>query len=347
MKKVKQKYKNSTVDIYLDGSFGQLSRLVDKRNAVIITDENIFSCHKRVFHNWNVITLKAGEIFKIQLTADAIIEQLISLKADRSTTLIGVGGGVITDITGYVASIYMRGVQFGFIPTTLLAMVDASIGGKNGVNVGAYKNLVGTIRQPAFLLYDYNFLRTLPDIEWSNGFAEIIKHACIVDQQMFKLLMRNNLESIKREKKLLLSIIEKNVLLKFSVVQRDEFEQGDRKLLNFGHTLGHALEMQYELTHGQAVALGMVFATWLSEQILGLKNSIEIIQVLSKYQLPAIASFDSDRVFSVIALDKKKVSSHVNFVLLERIGKGVVHSVKLDKLKKYISSYANINKVGK
>ena len=158
-------------------------------------------------------------------SSDLIIEQLIGFEADRSTTLIGVGGGVVTDLTGYVASIYMRGIRFGFVPTSLLAMVDASIGGKNGVDVGDYKNLVGSIRQPSFLLYDYNFLKSLPDIEWSNGFAEIIKHACILDQQSFKLLAKNHLQSIKKDKKLLASIIEKNVLLKTSVVKKDEFEK--------------------------------------------------------------------------------------------------------------------------
>ena len=347
MKKIKQQFSSASVDVYFDASFSYLSKLVDKKNAVIITDENIFSAHRVKFRNWNVITLKPGEVFKIQLTADAIIEQLIGFEADRSTTLIGVGGGVVTDLTGYVASIYMRGIRFGFVPTSLLAMVDASIGGKNGVDVGDYKNLVGSIRQPSFLLYDYNFLKSLPDIEWSNGFAEIIKHACILDQQSFKLLAKNHLQSIKKDKKLLASIIEKNVLLKTSVVKKDEFEKGDRKLLNFGHTLGHALETQYELTHGQAVALGMVFAAWLSEQILGLKKSIEILQVLSLYKLPTIASFDAERVFNVLTMDKKRVNDKMNFILLEKIGKGVVHTIKLDRLKKYVSSYANLNKAGK
>src|SRR5207302_2419640 len=114
-------------------------------------------------------------------TVDSVIEQLIAMEADRKTTLVGIGGGVITDLTGYTASIYMRGLQFGFVPTTLLAMVDASIGGKNGIDVGVYKNMVGIIRQPSFILQDQTFLKTLPENEWRNGFAEIIKHACIKD----------------------------------------------------------------------------------------------------------------------------------------------------------------------
>jgi 3-dehydroquinate synthase len=318
--------------------------LVDRKNAVIVTDENIFSKHRSKFKNWNVITLKPGEQYKIQLTADAIIEQLIEFQADRSTTLIGVGGGVITDLTGYVASIYMRGIRFGFVPTTLLAMVDASIGGKNGVDVGAYKNLVGSIRQPSFLLYDYSFLKTLPEMEWSNGFAEIIKHACIFDNRLFDLLKNYSLDKIKKDKKLLASIVAKNVSLKLAVVKKDEFEKGDRKLLNFGHTLGHALETQYDLTHGQAVALGMVFAAWLSEKIIGLKKSPEIIQVLGQYKLPTFASFDADRVFNVLVMDKKRVSNTMHFILLNRIGKGVVHPIKLNQLQKHVSTYTQLNK---
>lgn len=344
MKKIQQVLSSGTVDIYLDATFNLLTKLVDRKNAVIVTDENIFSKHRSKFKNWNVITLKPGEQYKIQLTADAIIEQLIEFQADRSTTLIGVGGGVITDLTGYVASIYMRGIRFGFVPTTLLAMVDASIGGKNGVDVGAYKNLVGSIRQPSFLLYDYSFLKTLPEMEWSNGFAEIIKHACIFDNRLFDLLKNYSLDKIKKDKKLLASIVAKNVSLKLAVVKKDEFEKGDRKLLNFGHTLGHALETQYDLTHGQAVALGMVFAAWLSEKIIGLKKSSEIIQVLGQYKLPTFASFDADRVFNVLVMDKKRVSNTMHFILLDRIGKGVVHPIKLNQLQKHVSTYTQLNK---
>lgn len=344
MKKQQQVLSSGTVDIYLDATFNLLTKLVDRKNAVIVTDENIFSKHRSRFKNWNVITLKPGEQYKIQLTADAIIEQLIEFQADRSTTLIGVGGGVITDLTGYVASIYMRGIRFGFVPTTLLAMVDAAIGGKNGVDVGAYKNLVGSIRQPSFLLYDYGFLKTLPEMEWSNGFAEIIKHACIFDKRLFDLLKNYSLDKIKKDKKLLASIVAKNVSLKLAVVKKDEFEKGDRKLLNFGHTLGHALETQYDLTHGQAVALGMVFAAWLSEKIIGLKKSPEIIQVLGQYKLPTFASFDPERVFNILVMDKKRVSNTMHFILLDKIGRGVVHLIKINQLKKYVSSYTQLNK---
>ena len=146
--------------------------------------------------------VKSGEEYKVQATVDTIIEQLIAMEADRKTTLVGIGGGVVTDITGYVASVYMRGITFGFVPTTFLAMVDASIGGKNGIDVGVYKNMVGIIRQPSFILHDLIFLNTLPQSEWENGFAEIIKHACIKDAAMFRELETNSLKKYQDGKKI-------------------------------------------------------------------------------------------------------------------------------------------------
>ena len=146
MKKLTYKFSNSSVNYYLAGSIAHLKEIADKNSAIIITDENIYNAHTKRFKGWNTIVLKPGEEYKVQETANTVIEQLIEMEADRKTTLVGVGGGVITDMTGYVASVYMRGIKFGFLPTSLLAMVDASIGGKNGIDLGVYKNIVGIIR---------------------------------------------------------------------------------------------------------------------------------------------------------------------------------------------------------
>lgn len=339
MTKRTYRFSSAPVEVYFDAKFRQLENLVDKKKGIIITDENIFSAHHSKFKNWNVITLKPGEQFKIQATADTVIEQLIGLEADRQSVLIGVGGGVVTDLTGYVASIYMRGIRFGFVPTSLLAMVDASIGGKNGIDVGEYKNMVGIIRQPSFLFYDSSLLSTLPDKEWSNGFAEIIKHACILDRPMFKLLESTSLDKLRKKKPLLDDIIRRNVHLKSGVVKRDEFEQGDRKLLNFGHTLGHALETQYELTHGQAVALGMIFAGWLSAKLLGYKDLTRLEKTIATYGLPTRASFDVEKVFNVLKMDKKRVSKTMNYVLLSRTGKGEIVQIPVEDLKEYLTEF--------
>src|SRR6187399_2364276 len=234
MKKLTYKFSNSSVDYYLAGGISHLKEIVDKDNTIIITDENVYNAHTKRFKNWNYIVLKPGEEFKIQSTVDSVIEQLIEMEADRKTTLVGVGGGVITDITGYVASVYMRGLSFGFIPTSILAMVDASIGGKNGIDVGVYKNMVGIIRQPFFILHDMVFLNTLPQAEWENGFAEIIKHACIKDARMFSALENNSLKYYQGRQTAICELVQQNAIIKSQVVLKDEFEKGDRKLLNFG-----------------------------------------------------------------------------------------------------------------
>ena len=163
MKKKTFRFSKSKTDFYFDKGFSSLQEIANRENSVLLTDENVFRLHHEKFLGWKKIVIPPGESNKVQATVDEVIRQLIELEADRNTTLVGVGCGVITDITGYVASIYMRGISFGFVPTTLLAMVDASIGGKNGVDVGLYKNMVGMIRQPSFILYDAAFVETIQE----------------------------------------------------------------------------------------------------------------------------------------------------------------------------------------
>ena len=336
MTKTSIKFNNSSTDFYFAFGITHLKEIVDVQQAVFITDENVFNAHTKRFKGYNTIVLKPGEEYKVQATVDSIIEELIALEATRKTILIGVGGGVITDITGYVASIFMRGIKFGFIPTSLLALVDASIGGKNGIDVGVYKNMVGVIRQPSFILHDLVFLNTLPESEWQNGFAEIIKHACIKDAAMFKELEANSLKKYQNKKTLVCKLIQRNALIKTKVVQQDEHESGERRLLNFGHTLGHALENQYELSHGQAVAIGMVYACKISEQITGFKETNRVANVIEKYGLPTYAEFDKQKVFDVLKMDKKRERKEMNYILLEKIGKGVVKSIELERLREMI-----------
>ena len=336
MKKLTYKFSNSSVDYYLAYGISHLKEIADKDNAIIITDENVYNAHTKRFKNWNCIVLKPGEEFKIQSTVDSVIEQLIEMEADRKTTLVGVGGGVITDITGYVASVYMRGISFGFIPTSLLAMVDASIGGKNGIDVGVYKNMVGIIRQPKFILHDMVFLNTLPQKEWENGFAEIIKHAAIKDARMFKELEEKSLKHYQGRQKSICDLVQRNAIIKTKVVQNDEFERGERRLLNFGHTLGHALENQYELSHGQAISVGMTYASVISEKIVGFKEASRVTALLLKYDLPTFADFDKQKVFQVLKMDKKREKEEMNYVLLDKIGKGIVKSIPLQDLEEII-----------
>jgi 3-dehydroquinate synthase len=336
MKPLKFKFSTTSVEYYFDTSFNQLDELVDKKKTIVLTDRNVFESHQEKFIGWELIVIEPGEEHKIQSTVDEVIKLMIEMEADRSTTLVGVGGGVITDLAGYIASVFMRGIAFGFVPTTLLGMVDASVGGKNGIDVGVYKNMVGVIRQPKFLFYDYSFLSTLPEKVWSDGFAEIIKHACIKDAVAFKQLEKEDIDSIRNQSNVLGALIQRNVLLKTQVVQNDEFEKGERKLLNFGHTLGHAIETQYALTHGQAVAIGMSYALKLSEQITGFQDSEKVRAVIKQYRLPIKGDFDVKKVLDILKMDKKRVDKNMNFILLEKIGKGVIQSIPMVQLTKMV-----------
>ena len=329
-------FSTASVDYYFAGGFSLLKEIAKPSEAVLLIDENVYQYFEAKFKKWRSIIIPSGEKYKVQLTVDRIILQLIELGADRKTTLVGIGGGVVTDITGYVASVYLRGIRFGFVPTSLLAMVDASIGGKNGIDVGVYKNMVGVIRQPAFLLYDQNFLNTLPEKEWRNGFAEIIKHAAIKDAAMFKQLEAKDLSFYQKLKQDALELIQRNSVLKSKVVQLDEFEKNERRMLNFGHTLAHAIETQYDLLHGEAVAIGMVFASRLSQKLLGFTGHNRLVKMIEQYKLPVALEFDKQKAFDVLRSDKKKEADYMNFILLEKIGKARIEKIPLKNLYDYL-----------
>jgi 3-dehydroquinate synthase len=335
MHKKRIAFPSQSVDFYFNGRVQELKKMLDVRRCVVITDEHVFEAHAKKLKDFACIVLHAGEAYKVQQTVDAVIDELIDMGADRQTVLIGIGGGVVTDITGYIASIYQRGIAFALVPTTILAMVDAAIGGKNGIDVGIYKNQVGCIKQPEFILYDFSFLSTLPEAEWISGFAEIIKHAAIADAAMFAWLEEKSLSYFQRHRKPLAELIERNALLKASIVRKDEREQGVRKWLNFGHTLGHALENVYELSHGQAISIGMTYAAHIAAKHTKFKSTTTLIALLSQYHLPTYAHFDVDKAVSVMLKDKKKTGDMMQLVLLTRIGKATIHAVPVTELIRY------------
>ncbi|MEP6583867.1 MAG: 3-dehydroquinate synthase [Ginsengibacter sp.] len=330
---IQYKFSTKVVDCFFDADLGNLETIVQKQHAILITDENVYEAHKGKFSGWKLIIVKPGEQHKNQETVNQIISQLIDLQADRQTYIVGIGGGVVTDITGFVASVYMRGVKFGFVPTSILAMVDASIGGKNGIDVGVYKNLVGVINHPEFILYDYTLLETLPDSEWINGFAEIIKHACIKDKSMFEFLKHHSLMKFQSSVEMTGNLIKQNIDIKYNVVANDEFEMGERKLLNFGHTIGHAIENTSKLSHGNAISIGIVAACNISERINNFDSAEkkEVIDLLQKYQLPVSFNFDKQKTWDVLQHDKKKAGSNISFVVLDQIGKASVQSIQMEK----------------
>lgn len=315
---------------------------IDKTNTIVLTDNSVYNYHAARFKKYKVIIVNAGEENKNQATVDYIIKEMIKLEADRSTTLVGIGGGVITDIAGYVASVYMRGIKCVLVPTTVLGMVDAAIGGKNGIDVGSYKNMVGTIKQPHQLIFDLRFLKTLPQKEWINGFAEIIKHACIKNKALFQELEKNNLRFYQKSPSHLMELIYANVELKTKVVKKDEFEKNERMLLNFGHTLGHAIENNYQLPHGFAVAIGMAYACRISEIRNGFKQSQQVMDLIEKYHLPVKFEFDWKNAFDAILKDKKKIKNNINYILLSSIGKAKIESIEKEELKQLMQQLTNV-----
>jgi 3-dehydroquinate synthase len=318
--------------IHFNQRVSALRSLCSRSTTIFITDENVAATHPTIFKGWRTIVLKPGEAFKQQAAVDECIRQLTLAEADRSTTVVGIGGGVVTDVAGFVASVYMRGVKVGFVPTTLLGMVDAALGGKNGVDAGPLKNLVGTIRQPSFLLYDPSLLKTLSDSEWSNGFAEIIKHAAIKDAAMFGQLEKKDLKHYQKNLAELQELIVRNVKLKMAMVQKDPLENGIRRLLNFGHTLGHAIETHLEIPHGQAVSVGMVYESQMSSRLLPFADTLRMVETCERYGLPTHAAFDWKKALANMKHDKKRDGNTIRFVLLQKMGKAVVSEISLNRL---------------
>ncbi len=334
MKVTEVLYPNGMVSVCMDAILQDMSVYHEKERTLIITDERIFSLHEEKFNGYKLIRIQGGEKNKNQAAVDDIIVQLLDIEIDKTWLIAGVGGGVVTDIAGFAASIYKRGVKAGFIPTTILAMTDAAIGGKNGVNVGMYKNMVGTTCRPQFILYDLTFLDTLPREEWINGFAEIIKHACIKDAEMFAELELHNIDFYIRNRQAAAALIERNAALKNAIVVNDESETGERHLLNFGHTFGHALENLHDLPHGYAISIGMAIASAVSieKNTLTAEENDRIVKLLKQYELPISVSTDKEKVFELLRKDKKRVGEKMNFVMLDSIGSGVVIPLPISEL---------------
>jgi 3-dehydroquinate synthase len=271
-----------------------------------------------------LITIPAGEKSKTLRQAGAICEQMIAAGLDRHSFVIGLGGGVIGDISGFVAAIYHRGIPHVQIPTTLLAMVDSSIGGKTGVNTADGKNLIGAVHQPSLVIDDVEVLKTLPRREFNQGFAEVIKHAIIADAKMFA-----QLQSWEATEALALqSLIKRNITIKSAIVARDERDQtGERAILNFGHTVGHGIERAgnyRKFLHGEALSLGIVVACAVSSKRAGLppKQRDAVIDLLQRFELPTCLpkNLAREKIFDALKFDKKFERGKIRFIVTPEIG---------------------------
>jgi 3-dehydroquinate synthase len=293
-----------------------------------------------------LITIPPGEKSKKLKQVGAICEQMIAAGLDRQSFVIGLGGGVVGDISGFVAAIYHRGIPHVQIPTTLLAMVDSSIGGKTGVNTNDGKNLLGVIHQPSLVIDDVDVLKTLPHREFNQGFAEIIKHAIIADAKMFKTLQSWKARS-SRQPLALQSLIKRNIKIKAAVVARDERDRsGERAILNFGHTVGHAIERAgnyRKFLHGEALSLGIVAACAVSIKRAGLapRQRDAVINLLQRFDLPTRLpkNFPREKIFKALKFDKKFEAGKICFVVTPRMGAACLRSdVTLEDIHEAINS---------
>jgi 3-dehydroquinate synthase len=274
-----------------------------------------------------IVEIPDGEQYKTLETLELIFDAALSSGADRSSVIVALGGGVVGDLAGFAAASLFRGVRLYMVPTTLLAQVDSSVGGKTGVNRPHGKNLVGAFHQPRGVLADTSTLATLSDREYRAGLAEVVKYGVILDKDLFDLLERESERVLARDEALLVEIVERCIAIKARVVERDEREAGLRRLLNFGHTVGHAIEKVTGYTrflHGEAVAMGMVAAAKLSEQLGACESGVasRIERLLQALELPATISGDLGRqsLVDAVAFDKKVSGDKVIFVVVERIG---------------------------
>ena len=276
------------------------------------------------------ISLPQGEDAKSFTVTEKIFSKLLKYGCDRSSTFLALGGGVVGDVTGFLAATFMRGLDYIQIPTTLLAMVDSSIGGKTGINLPEGKNLVGVFWQPKAVVIDPEILQSLPDREFTSAMGEVIKYGAILDRVLFDLI-EENIDDIlyNNNPSLLTEIISCCAQLKSDVVVSDEREGDRRRILNFGHTIGHALETYFgfeKLRHGEAIAYGMIAAGNLSNeyQKLTIEHCELLKKTINKLPLPKLPEFDSSKVLKIIQKDKKIEKGSLNFILLEEIGRAVV-----------------------
>ena len=326
-------------DGLIDDCGKYVSKFMLPCKILIISDVNVSKLYiKRVKisfmrFNFRVSTfiIKPGESFKSLKTINEIYDFLSANFVSRSDIIVGLGGGVITDISGFVAATYNRGVNLINIPTTLLAQVDAAIGGKNGINLKDGKNLVGTFYQPNMIFIDPTTLNTLNKDEWKSGIAEIIKYGCIKDKELFEMLENQDIYDIISNE-IINKVIYKSVKDKKFFIEKDEFDLSIRKMLNFGHTIGHALEKlcNYEtLSHGEAISIGMNIITKISEKMsLTERGTAKRICLLcKKYYLPTDYDISFDKILEVILRDKKIFNDEINFILLERIGDSFIYKI--------------------
>ena len=307
---------------------------------IVISDENVVKLHgeklKNIVQSIDFVIVKAGENSKSFAVFEKTCEEILQKNIDRKTLLIAFGGGVVGDLTGFCASVLLRGIDFIQIPTTLLAMVDSSVGGKTAINSQAGKNLIGSFYQPKLVLCDIDFLETLPLREFRSGYAEIVKYGFIYDKIFFEFLDENLTEIFAKNLQILQKIITRSCEIKAQIVGRDEKENGERALLNFGHTFGHIFETETnysdEILHGEAVALGMLMASQMSVDF-ELINEDEYRKIFNHLHKSGFnlnlknirQNWHQENLIKHLFKDKKTENNQLTFILLNKMGEAKIY----------------------
>jgi 3-dehydroquinate synthase len=332
---------DSVSGIIVGGRWEAVIKLLPPEDVVIITDTNVFDIYGKRFPDFPVFKIRPGEESKQIKTIESLAGKLLNKGFDRNCFVLGIGGGVVCDITGFLASIFMRGIRFGYVSTSLLSQVDASAGGKNGVNLGDTKNVIGTFSQPEFVICDTTMLQTLPEDEYFSGLGELIKTGIIGDRDIIEILENNYEQVLKRDRDVLTHLVVKAVKYKASVVSKDEKEAGLRRVLNFGHTFGHAIELQNNVKHGFAVASGMLLAAGYSRNKGYLSNDDhnKIMNLLKRYNFLSVVNIDPQKIEESILHDKKKTGCDINFVFLKGLEKPYVKKVPVKEIVDFYRQY--------
>lgn len=339
-------------DIYIENNYNMLHKILEnletKSHRICIVSDTTISQHymdevleitKDYAITVETFTLHPGEAYKNLTSVNGLYEHLIQSKFDRKDFLIALGGGVVGDLTGFVAATYLRGISFIQMPTTLLSMVDSSIGGKTGVDYLAYKNMIGAFKQPKAVYINTSVLNTLTEEQYISGFGEVIKYGYIRDLEFYHWLKDSKDALLSKEPAALEYMISRSCENKRYIVERDPHEKGERALLNFGHTIGHAVEklMDFRLLHGECVSIGMVGAAYISylRKHITEEELEEIKSALQSFHLPISldANLDKNKVLEVTKSDKKMDAGKIKFVILESVGHAVIdNSITEDEL---------------
>jgi 3-dehydroquinate synthase len=318
-------------------------KLIPENGVVIITDENLYNIYGQLFPAFPVLKINPGEDSKQLKVIEKLAKKLLDKGIDRSGFILAIGGGVVCDVAGFLASVYMRGIRCGYVSTTLLSQVDASTGGKNGVNLGVVKNVIGNIRQPEFVICDTSMLQTLSQDEYLSGLAELIKTGVIGDESIIEILENRFPDVMKRDRGILTDLVARSVRFKASVVSEDEKETGKRRILNFGHTFGHAVELHQSVKHGFAIASGMELATIFSlkKGYIRKDESDRIITLLKKYSLLNDHDIPAEDISKLILHDKKKAGEDIHFVFTEGTGKATVRKIPVGEVVDFYREFKN------